>query len=40
MSRIPVNFRILLVTAKLRRIEYRALLAMAVSEVDGGGCRD
>ncbi|MFB7447607.1 hypothetical protein [Streptomyces sp. NPDC056194] len=40
ISRIPVDFRILLVAAKLRRIEYRALLATAVGEVDGGGCRD
>ncbi|MFE5591163.1 hypothetical protein [Streptomyces sp. NPDC056549] len=35
--RIPVDFGILLVAAKLQCIEYRVLLATAVGEVGGGG---
>lgn len=35
-ERIPMDVRVLLVTARLQRIEYRALLAMAVG-VGGGG---
>ncbi|MER7539697.1 hypothetical protein ABTX77_33705 [Streptomyces sp. NPDC097704] len=40
MSKIPMDFRILLVAMRLRCIGYRALLAMAVGEVDGEGCCD
>jgi hypothetical protein len=32
-----MDSRVLLVAARLQRIEYRALLAMAVGEVGGGG---
>lgn len=32
-----MDARVLLVAATLQRIEYRALLAMAVGEVGGGG---
>lgn len=37
LSRIPMDARVLLVTARLQGIGYRALLAMAVGEVGGGG---